>query len=209
MNQNTSNAVLSLIALAALALPASAAITSTSGGVTQIAPPPACGPGALTSLFQAFAWDEQQGVTSTGTVCDEINNPGSSVAPLLGVIAGTFDSHFIHFEPTPGVVATTGTVTFASAIRGVIFRAGFLDVSDAPYGAFGTIYPTGFPQRGVSNFPASNFSVVGNTLNFTFFYPVGSGDVMQLRILTDAVPAPGALGAFGLAGVLAAHRRRR
>lgn len=209
MNQNTNNAILSLIALSALSLPASAAITGAFGGVTQIGPPPACGPGQLFSPFQAFAWDEQQGVLSGGTICDEINNPGSSVAPLLGAIAGTFDSHFLHFEPVPGVVATTGTLTFSAAIRGVIFRAGFLDVSDPTFGAFGTIYPTGFPFRGVSNFPASNFNVVGNTLNFTFFYPVGTNDVMQMRILTDHVPAPSVLGVFAGAGAVASRRRRR
>ncbi len=209
MNASKTTTILALTALAALALPASAAITSTTGGVTQISPPLACGPGQLTSLFQAWAWDEQTNVTTSGTIVDEINNPGGSAAPVLGVLGGSFDSHFIHFEPTPGVVATTGTVTFSSAIRGVIYRAQFLDFTDANFGAPATTYPTGFAQRGLSNFPATNFTVLGNTFSFTFFYPVGSNDVMQVRVLTDAVPTPGVLGAFAGAGLLGARRRRR
>jgi len=205
-----STSVLALISIAAIASGAQAAITSTSGGVTQISPPLACGPGQLTSLFQAWCWDELQGVTTSGTIVDETQNPGGSAAPVLGSIAGTFDSHFVHFEPTPGIVATSGTITFATAIKGVIYRAQFLDFTDPTFGAPGTAYPTGYPLRGLSNFPASNFTVVGNTFSFTFFYPVGSAEVFQVRILTDAqVPAPGVAGVFAGAGLIGAHRRRR
>ncbi len=210
MNARITSTISAAAFVLAASAAANAAITSVSGGVTQISPPLACGPGQLISPFNAFAWDELQGVPASGVICDETMNPGSSAAPVLGAITGTFDSHFLNFEPVPGVIATSGTINFSSAIRGVIYRAQFLDFTDAPFGAPGTAYPTTYPLRGLSNFPASNFTVVGNTLNFTFFYPIGSGEVFQMRILTDHnVPAPTALGVFAGAGAIVSRRRRR
>src|SRR5436305_1456407 len=122
--RTASSAVVLSIALGTVGMAASGAlgsITGTTGATTQISPPPACGPGQLTG-FTASAWDEQQNVPiSTGIFVDMVNNPGTSTGAISGTISGAFDSHFLHFEPTPGAVGAIGTVTFSGQIIGVIF----------------------------------------------------------------------------------------
>lgn len=206
MNTTTNSTILALTALAALALPASAAITSTSGGVTQIGPPAACGPGQLTSLFQAFAWDEQQNVTTTGVICDETQNPGGSAAPTFGVLTGVYDSHFIHFQGIP-INNAAGSVTFNGFIVGVMWNNIFLDISDGQSGALGTIYPTGYPFRGILAPNATSVVVNANVLNFNFQNFFTPNDLAQIRVFTQ-VPAPGACGLLAAGGFLAARRRR-
>ena len=208
MNARTIITITSVAALGLIATSANASITSTVGGVIQIGPPPACGLGQLTGST-AFAWDEQQAVASVNVLTDETANPGGSAAPVFGVLNGTYDSHFLHFEPVGGVVGTAGTITFSTAIQGVIYRALFLDATDVSHGAFGTAYPTGYPQRGFAGQNGSAFTIIGNTLHFNFTYLQPSVDIIQLRILTDAVPAPGAGGLVAAAGVVGLRRRRR
>lgn len=201
--------VLSTASILCVAGGAHGAITSVSGQATQLGSPPvSCGPGTLTG-FTAFAWDEQQN-TLQNLFVNETQNPGGSATPVPGFVSGVYDSHFIHYEGIPGVVNAVGTVTFAQPIVAVIFRALDLDNSDAPAGAFGTAYPTSYPFRTIATNPPSTFTVLGNTLSFNLssFQPTGA--VVQLRVLTNPVPAPGAacaLTAMGAAGLL--RRRRR
>lgn len=188
---------------------AQGAITGVTGQTTWLGSPPAsCVSGALTAPV-AFVWDEQQGVTTGGVLVDEVQNPGGSTSPLAGVIAGTFDSHFLHHQGIPGIVGVQGSVTFATPIVGVIFRALNLDNTDVGWGSFGTVYPTTFPLRGMGTGPFNFFNVNGNTFTYSAFSNLSVGDVVQYRILTQAVPAPGAAGLLGLAGVAACRRGRR
>ena len=188
-----------------LAGSASAAITSTAGQALQIGPPANSGSGFLTGMT-AFAWDEQTAVAFTGPA-DMTNNPANNGTAIPGVISGLYDSHFIHFEGIPGIIGVQGSVTFSAPIVAVMFNQPNLDNSDAPFGAFGTIYPTTDPLRGIS--AASIFSIAGNTLNFQLISTVAVGDFEQIRVLTHAVPAPGIVATLSIAGGIAATRRRR
>lgn len=212
MTNYVSNAAVRLSTLAVLslsALAAHASITGTTGNTTPLgSPPAACGWGQLPGV-NAFAWNEQQNVTLSSYPVDMINNPGTSTAPVTGNISGTFDSHFIHFDPLPGVTNATGTVTFNGPIFGVLFKGLSLDNSDILLGAFGTTYPTGYPFRGLTSQVPSFFSINANVLSFNFNAMVPTIDIAQVRVLTRTIPAPGALATAGAAGLLAMRRRRR
>lgn len=198
-----------MLAVSALALVASgslaqAAIVNVTGQTTWLGSPPvACGPGALTG-FNAHTWDEQTNV-SLSMIADMVNNPGTSGTAIAGGISGSYDSHFVHFEPLPGAIGALGTVTFSQPIAAVLFRPLSLDNTDASCGAFGTVYPTTYPFRGLN--AASMFSINANVLTFNFQAMAPTTDVVQVRVLT-AVPAPGALGLAGLGGLCMLRRRR-
>jgi hypothetical protein len=122
------------------------------------------------------------------------------------VVAGPVSSHFIHLDfPTPASVI--GTVTFNAPIIGVAFSDTFLDLSDAPCGALGTVYPTGFVGRGFNS--VGLISINANVLRFEF-RPTATGalDPEQVRVFTRGVPEPGALALLGLGGLTALRRRR-
>ncbi len=208
MKTRTTAAAITLTSLLALgASGANASITSVTGSTVLLGSPPAsCGPGALTG-FTAYAWDEQQNVPLSVFGVDMTNNPGNSSLPVPGFVSGNFDSHFIHFEPIPGAIGVSGTVTFSSTIIAADFRALTLDASDGPLGAFGTTYPTGYPFRGLTS-PNSFFSILGNTLTFNLVVMAPTIDVAQIRVLTHAVPTPGTAALLGLAGLFATRRRR-
>lgn len=185
---------------------ASAAITGVTGQTTWLGSAPLnCTPGGLVGP-NAFAWDEQQGINVAGVPCDMVNNPATNFTAILGTVTGLVDSHFIHFEPNTGSQIVNGTVTFSGKIRGVMFRQPFLDISDAPLGSPGTAYPTGYPFRGLN--VSSMFSINNNVLSFHFVGPMPTADLLQLRVLTEHVPAPGGAALLGLGGLVAARRKR-
>lgn len=182
---------------------ASAAITGTTGAVVQIGPPPSCVPTALTSNTTASTWDEQQGTAQVLKV--DMINSGPSAGAIPGTVTGVMDSHFIHLEIFGGLPPVIGTVTFDKLIIGVIFTAFNLDNSDTPAGAFGTVYPTTYPFRGLNTL--SFFSVSGSTISINLSSLSPATEVFQIRVLTQ-VPAPAGAAAIGLAGVVALRRRR-
>lgn len=187
---------------------ASAAITGVTGQTTWLGSPPvSCVPLALTG-FNAYAWDEQQNITLATLAVDMTNNPGTSAFTIPGLLGGTYDSHFIHFEGIPGVISAQGSVTFATKIVGVIFKNVTLDASDVTCGSFGTVYPTTYPFRGTNTTIPSFFSINANTITFNLAALSAVGEVAQIRVITDAVPAPGACALLGMTGLLAARRRR-
>ncbi len=207
MKTITIAAASSLTAVLALAAPhAAASITGVTGATTQLGSAPlSCNPGALTG-FTAYAWDEQTNVPLSVFGMDMTNNPGASTSPVPGPVSGVYDSHFIHFEPIPGVIGAVGTVTFSSPIVAADFRALSLDSTDALLGSPGTLYPTTYPFRGV--FGQSLFSISGNTLTFNLVVNAPTADLAQIRVITHAVPTPGAAALLGAAGLLTMRRRR-
>ena len=181
------------------------AITGVTGATTWLGSPPlSCTPGSLLGP-NAFVWDEQQNVPLSLAV-DMVNNPGSSTSPVPGAISGNYDSHFLHFEDFTGV-SITGTVTYATPIVAVIFRTLNLDNSDVPAGAPGTIYPTGYAFRGLG--PGSWVSINSNALTFNLNTIAPNQFENQVRVITQATPAPGSLALLGLGAVVCRRRRRK
>lgn len=205
MNARTAIAALASAALVSLAGTAHAGITGVGGQTTWVTSP--SGSATLGNMqgFNAFAWDEKQNVALALAVDQTNNGPDSGAIP--GTLSGTYDSHFIHWEPLPGAIGASGSVTYNNPIVGVIFTALNLDNSDAPAGHVNVTYPTSYPFRGIGGTPPSTINVAGNTLFFNFQSFAPSVQVVQVRVLTR-VPAPGALSLIGLSGLIATRRRR-
>jgi hypothetical protein len=202
----------SLVALSLLAASANAAITGNGGMTTLIGAPLNAQQFNLVSP-NVSCWNEQSGVTSSATVVN-LTAPGTyfGTAPNLGIISGTFDSHFLHFDPGAAPAGAGGSVQFSTAIRGIIYDATLLSNTDATFGSGGTLYDTANPLRSLlGNALGGNvLTFAGNNLNFQ----IGTGNpgqinrMIEIRVLTDAVPTPGT-GTIALAGTLLAARRRR
>lgn len=206
MNRASVAVILSIVGTGSITNVASAAITGVTGAATWLGvAPTSCFPGALTGPT-VYAWDEQQNVFTGGVFVDMVNNPGSSGGAISGVIGGNFDSHFLHLEDYSGVGPFIGSVTFSGPIIGVIFVNTTLDSTDAGFGALGTAYPTGYPFRGLNS--QSSFSISGNTLKFNLWSISPVPEIVQIRVLTHPIPAPGAMALLGLGGLCVARRRR-
>jgi hypothetical protein len=212
MKTLASLAALSLVA-AALTTNANAAITGSGGMTTFLAVPPANAQQFNLTGATAYCWDEQSNVTSSATLVN-LSTPGTYTGPgaNLGVISGNFDSHFIHFDPSPTPGGVGGSVTFSAAIRGVIYDETLLSNTDGFFGAGGTTYDTGnFLRSNNSNALGGNvITYAGNTINFQLgVFPGQVNRMVEIRVLTDAVaPTPGT-SALAVAGTLLATRRRR
>jgi uncharacterized protein (TIGR03382 family) len=195
------------IAILALSSSAGATIINVTGATNWLgSAPAACGFGQLVGTT-AFAWDEQQNIPLS-VACDMVNNPGNSGSPVSGVISGVFDSHFIHFDGSTGVANAVGTVSFSGPIIGVIFTPGTLSASDAVAGSLGTIYPTGYPFRGINTSLPSFCSINANTITFSLNAFATVGEIAQIRVLTHPAPAPGSLAVLAAAGAVCGRRRR-
>ncbi|MEO1659228.1 MAG: VPLPA-CTERM sorting domain-containing protein [Pseudomonadota bacterium] len=216
--------LLQVAAAAALSLVASAQATVISGSVT--------GGGALTNggtfvkltvpfttndpaqpntvgddnfnTFNLYAFDEEQNVLATSLI--EVDE-GSDI-PMGSTVA----SHYVFFDP-PGFGTTSiqGTVTFDSAIRGVVTTRAKLNASD-PFANTGVTYLSD-SLRGLESNDSVSFS--GNTLTIDF-RASSPGD--YVRVFTDfspgavdpiPVPAAAWLMGAGLAGLFGVRRRAR
>lgn len=201
----------SLVTLS-LAAAANAAIIGNTGMTTYLATPPLNAQQFALTGLTAYCWNEQSGVTSSATVVN-LTAPGTYTGPgaNLGVVSGTFDSHFIHFDPGTAFGGVGGSVSFNSAIRAVIYDETLLTNTDGFFGAGGTTYATGNPFRSMNaNALGGNvITYAANTINFQLgVFPGQVNRMVEIRVLTDVVPTPGT-GALALAGTLLATRRRR
>jgi hypothetical protein len=138
-NRLNLNALMQATAIALVATAgAQAAIVGTSGPVVQIAPPPSAVTFALPGP-NAFCWNEQTNVTvpASGIAVNLLGSgfwtgPTPNNATLFG---GAVDSHMIHFEVSSAAQSVTGSVTFNSAIRAVIYDNTLLAASDSLLGS--------------------------------------------------------------------------
>jgi len=205
----------SIAALAASAGSANAAIISVTGSAVQIAAPASALYLALPGP-PAFCWDEQQNVAipASGLLVNTLGNgfwtgPGGNANVYFG---GPVDSHIIHFDASQGVSNVGGQVTFSGNIVAVIYENILLDATDLSLGAIGTAYETGNPIR--SNMTnalfQSAYQVNNNVLDFSLWASVPGlpNRMTELRVLTAAVPAPGAVALLGLAGLVGSRRRK-
>jgi hypothetical protein len=215
--------MVAIAALSAAGLSSSlahAAITGSSASVNVIAEPTDAQLNVITSATNAFAWNEQQGITLRAALRVDAVDPGQydQTADLVNALiaAGTtVNSHYIHFDsPGSQVASVVGSVTFDQDILGVIATEvatdsdpGKLDESDflgAP-----TLYPDGLVNRGLeftSNGDGDRFTISADRRTVEFNLRISSpGDFF--RVVT-AVPAPGSAALLGLGGLLTARRRR-
>lgn len=198
---------LSTLALAGTATNAGAAITGVTGQTTWLGVNPSSATfGSLTGP-NLYCWDEKTNITTTGVWADMTNNPATESSAIPGVVAGTFDSHFLHLDNPNGFFGTSGSVTFSSQIVAVFFRAVNLDNTDALFGNNTTTYDTFYPLRGLN--AASMFGINNNVLKFNLTALAPTAEMIELRVLTHSVPAPGAAVTLGLASLVAARRKRR
>lgn len=196
-----------MLSVATCALPAAADILGYGGQVTLLTSPPAsCTEGLLTGL-RAFAWNEQRDVPLALTA-DMVNNPSHFGDGIPGWIEGRYNSHFLHFQGPPGsVFGTGGALQFDAPIVAVMFTPLGLDITDAPAGSIGTIYPTSDPLRGMGAPGHQVMSINSDILSFGFSHHSPSAYMLQARVFTLA-PSPGSVTLLGAAGVLLVRRRR-
>ncbi|MFM7261702.1 MAG: hypothetical protein ACKO3W_13980 [bacterium] len=194
---------------------ANAAITGVTGSAVQIAAPASALQLALPGP-PAFCWDEQQNVVipASGLLVNTLGNgfwtgPSGNTNFYFG---GPVDSHIIHFDASQGVSNVGGQVTFSGNIVAVIYENILLDATDLSLGAIGTTYDTGNPLRSntTNSLFQSAYQVNNNVLDFSLWASVlGLPNRMtELRVLTAAVPAPGAVALLGLAGLVGSRRRK-
>lgn len=195
-----------VLAAVGLSTPALASIMTTGLGAVQIAPPTTANFPTLFSI-NAEAWNEQQNVNVVNVFADMTVNPSMSTTPTPGLVSGPVNSHFIHFTHAT-VFSVVGDIWFNEPIVGVMFNDTPLDLSDW-LGSGGTTYPTGQVGRGMGGLNnGSQITINGNYMHFNFidFSPVV--EITQVRVLTRAVPAPGALGLAAVGGLFVCRRRR-
>lgn len=213
--RSKSLATAAVVAALITATGASAAIVSTAGPVVQIAPPASAVTLALPGP-NAYCWNEQSGVAvPAGGIAVNVLGSGSWTGPTPNtafLFGGAVDSHMIHFEVSSVSQSVTGSVTFSSAIRAVIYDNNRLAASDALLGSATVWEPTGFIRSPGPALFQNSIQVIGNQINFTMWVSTANlqNRICEFRVLTDsAIPAPGAMALVGAAGVLGGRRRRR
>lgn len=195
------------LAGAVLCAKAGAAIVGVSAGVVQLGSPPA-GPSALLPPPFAMAWDELQAISVTSLSVD--NGPGPWFAPPSAPtsVSGPVDSHMLHWTTDHSGGIVFGSVQFSGPIVGVMYSGAALAASDPICGLGPTVYLSGDPGRFMDGGSAL-WILPGSldTLHFEFLSTSPAHQYTEVRVVTR-VPAPGALGLAGTAGLMALRRRR-
>jgi hypothetical protein len=174
-----------------------AAILSTTGQMTKIAPPPSVEFHQLESNTTQFAFDERQCVTLARNLKVNITTPGtyddfSDLTP--GIIpAGTkVSSHFVHADKVgtgPPRIELEGTLTTDAPVLGIIIKQGQLNKSDF-LGATGTVYPTGDFGRALQLDGQNEFVILDPNLQSVTVHTDNQFHADQVRVITECeVPA--------------------
>ena len=197
---------------------ARAGYLSETGMIKVVAPPPSVVLGAFQSDSDIQTFIEQQRLvlTSSVKVDDTASGTFTSDASLVsGTIAAntSVDSYFFHSDPVSANQIFSGSVTFTTAILGVIVLSDSLSATDSLLGHPGTTYPTGDGGRGLELSTTQDFFTLSadkKTLTFQFNT---HENVDEVRVLTapTTVPEPSSLALLGLGTLVltgVASRRR-
>ena len=174
---------------------ARAGYLSESGMIQIIAPPPSVTLGSLQSDTEIRTFVEQQRLvlTKSVTVDDTASGTFTSNAQLVGgtIAAGTsVDSYFFHSDPVSASMMYEGTVTFTTAILGVIVLSDSLSATDSQLGFPTTTYPTGDSDRGLElSTTEDSFTLSADKQTLTFSFNT-HGNVDEVRVLTAPTPVP-------------------
>ena len=192
-------------------------ITGVTGGLTLVGNPSGLDLND-NATQQAIAFDEKMGVAGGGVNVDTLVNTlpsgftdgkGGSGGMLP---TGNYDSAFVHFDINN--TSLSATITFSTAITGLIYTRNDLDPTDPTFGHGLVTYPTGSG--------AGNRQLEGNDTVFisadrktlTLNWAIGS-QLDQLRVITapaNAVPVPAgmllALTGLPMVGAVGWFRRR-
>jgi hypothetical protein len=192
------------VAAFALATPASATVTGSTGAVvlngTDGPAFSAIPDGAGQNNTIVYAWNELQNFTLGAGLTPEVLGP---------IAAGTVvNSHMLRFDPIQEGSAI-GTATFDGPILGIFTSRGSLDLTDF-LGSPTTAYP-GHPSAPARGLEDVDFLAVTGPNSILIRWGASSpGD--QIRVLTAGVPEPGSvalLAGMGIAGGLFLRRRVR
>jgi hypothetical protein len=193
---------------------------SETGAIQIISPPPSVKSNDLQddTFIRTFAEHHELTLTSSVTVDDTAAGTFKSDASLVGGVIGAgtkVDSYYFHSDTTKSLTIYDGSVTFSTAILGVIVQSASLSATDAQLGFSGTKYPAGDGGRGLELGTGSGedfFSLSTDKKTLTFHFATHS-NVDQVRVLTvPSVPEPASLALLGLGGLgllgLARHLRK-
>jgi hypothetical protein len=171
-------------------------------------------PTDLTSNKTAYLWNEQTGLVLSSAVSVSMKKPGTAnktlgFQPSSGTItAGTdVDTYLIHSDPRlDSSKEYKGSITFSTAILGIIDTTKGLSATDAALGSLTTTYPGTSTDRGMEGSDSISWS--GNTLTFDF---KTSTHVDEVRVLVANTPEPATLTllGIGIAGMAGYGWRRR
>ena len=191
------HAIVSVPMLLLVGTSAQAGYQDVTGMVQVVSPPPSLLLGSYQSDSSVRTFLERQQFTLASDVRVDNTATGtfaSNNALVSGTIAAgtSVDSYFFHSEPVNPSQFYTGSVTFTTAILGVIVLSTSLDASDAQLGVPGTTYPTGLIARGLELIPTGDsFTISADRKTLTFALNTRIV-VDELRVLTapSAVPEP-------------------
>jgi len=188
------------LALAAVAAPAGATVTGTTGAVVSVAPPASVDDGAFTSDTEIRAFQENTVTLSSATTMAVWTWSGSSWTYQSTTFqAGTcFQSHLLHGDRVSGTSTTplTGTVTFDANVLFVIPTNNFtvpvigitirpLDLTDGVLGSPSITYSSGIATRGSDGAAGGDSLVLSAPATLTVGQASPSGDAMdEVRVVT-------------------------
>jgi hypothetical protein len=204
--------VVAIIGIVIFPAAAGAGILNTTGAIQTIAAPSDIRTDVLESDSTVFAFAELQNVTLTTGIGVTVSLPGTSPAgpgddnlsPAFIPLGTPISSYFLHCDavgsPDPPVTYT-GSITFDSDVLGLMFLNPRLNDSHAYPGLPGTLYSmTGALEiNSTPAFDSITLSADRRTVSVNFRNANSPDDV---RIVTAAVPEPGALMLALFGGVM-------
>lgn len=191
---------------------ANAEIIGTGGAGVVVPAPVSLLPGSLDSATTIFGINERQNIVLGGDLWVDIRATGvvSAWNELSGGVipAGTaVSSHLIHMDTdTDEQMLVEAIFTFDAPILGLIVSRKSLLESDPNLGFVSTLYDDG-EWRG-PELEVVDRVAIGEDGRSVWVMMQQTTELDEIRVVTAAVPAPGALGVLGGAGLFARRRRR-